>query len=577
MFSMKQLVWAICAGFVCLSLVCSKDAVFSQEPTNDVWSIDWRSDGSLIAIGRNNGTVDILNGATGTLRTTLEASYATVRIVAWNPSGSLLAIADYDGAIILWDSDTQQYIAVMHDSDLAIYALAWSPDGSQLASVNESDTRYPAPYTVKIWDVTTRQVIKIFDFERDIFSIEWSPNGNQLAISGDKNDVLILNTTSWEIEMTLEGHTERVSSLAWSPDGTKLVTATDSDINDTIKVWDINTGQVIAHFPGGTVHSLKWSPDGNLLAISEYRQIRIIDMQLSDVAWVIPISSTVWGIAWSPDSSQLAYGGVSGEVNIANLEPEPTPFYDDFESGTSNWTHPAGWLRINTLYHSPTWAMQAVRTVTTPYSLTLTLNTPLDLTGFTSPELTYWSLHRLYYNTEYGRVQISLDDGATWTTVQQMTNTRNVAWTRQRINLSAYAGQTVRLRFVFEAAVCLPDHCFDSASPPFWRIDDVRLADAAPMVALPLTEDFEGDLARWVTEGTWATTTETVHSGLRSAADSPGSNYAAKTLTALTLASPAYTTSGSTGWTTTESAVEDVTGRLRRSQLFPPSILLSTP
>jgi len=68
--------------------------------------------------------------------------------------------------------------------------------------------------------------------------------------------------------------------------------------------------------------------------------------------------------------------------------------------------------------------MQAIRTVTTPFSLTLTLNTPLDPTGFTSPELTYWSQHRLYYNTEYGRVQISLDEGAAWTTVQPLTDIR---------------------------------------------------------------------------------------------------------------------------------------------------------
>jgi len=52
----------------------------------------------------------------------------------------------------------------------------------------------------------------------------------------------------------------------------------------------------------------------------------------------------------------------------AEEEPAPTPFNDDFESGTSNWTYAAGWLRINTLSHSPTWAMQAVRTVTTPQS-----------------------------------------------------------------------------------------------------------------------------------------------------------------------------------------------------------------
>src|SRR5712691_10948163 len=59
---------------------------------------------------------------------------------------------------------------------------------------------------------------------------------------------------------TLRAH-HRISSLAWSPDGTRIVTAGDSN---AVQVWDARTGLVMLTYNGHTniVRAVAWSPDG---------------------------------------------------------------------------------------------------------------------------------------------------------------------------------------------------------------------------------------------------------------------------------------------------------------------------
>ena len=66
--------------------------------------------------------------------------------------------------------------------------------------------------------------------------------------------------------LTLNGHSGAVWSVAWSPDGKRLATASD---DQTAKVWDAASGQGIADPEGpraNCVCSVAWSPDGKRLA-----------------------------------------------------------------------------------------------------------------------------------------------------------------------------------------------------------------------------------------------------------------------------------------------------------------------
>jgi WD40 repeat protein len=74
---------------------------------------------------------------------------------------------------------------------------------------------------------------------------------------------------------TLEGHTSRVSSINWSPDGSRLASSSN---DDTVRIWDPATGQSVSTLEGhsGSVRSIAWSPDGSrLVSVSNDTTVRI--------------------------------------------------------------------------------------------------------------------------------------------------------------------------------------------------------------------------------------------------------------------------------------------------------------
>jgi hypothetical protein len=76
---------------------------------------------------------------------------------------------------------------------------------------------------------------------------------------------------------------------------------------------------------------------------------------------------------------------------------------------------------------------------------TLTLKIPLILAGASAPKLTYWTKY-VFDSSGQGYVEVSTNGGATWTSVQNL-NGNQTGWISKEVDLSAYIGQTIRLRF----------------------------------------------------------------------------------------------------------------------------------
>ena len=96
-----------------------------------------------------------------------------------------------------------------------------------------------------------------------------SPDGTLLAegrqglwLGG--NDVEVRSTASGKVAFTLKGHTWRVVDIVFSPDGSRIATASD---DRTVKLWDTTTGQAVLTLRGHTqaVTCVAFSPDGRRL------------------------------------------------------------------------------------------------------------------------------------------------------------------------------------------------------------------------------------------------------------------------------------------------------------------------
>ncbi|CAI7617063.1 unnamed protein product [Penicillium pancosmium] len=148
-------------------------------------------------------------------------------------------------------------------------------------------------------------------------SIAWSPDGSRLAsVSYDKT-VRIWDPATGQGISTLEGHSDRVSLIAWSPDGNRLASASS---DRTVRIWDPATGQSISTLEGhsGSVNSIAWSPDGSRLASASYDETtRIWDPAAGQsISALKGHGSWVMSIAWSPDGSRLASASFDKTVRI---------------------------------------------------------------------------------------------------------------------------------------------------------------------------------------------------------------------------------------------------------------------
>jgi WD40 repeat protein len=100
----------------------------------------------------------------------------------------------------------------------------------------------------------------------DVKSVVFSPDGRYLAVgTRGGGSVQLIDTSSWQVIRTFEGHTDGATSVAFSPDGRLLASGS---YDETIRLWEVATGSPVRTLRGHTdpVLSMAFSPDGKLLA-----------------------------------------------------------------------------------------------------------------------------------------------------------------------------------------------------------------------------------------------------------------------------------------------------------------------
>jgi WD40 repeat protein len=115
---------------------------------------------------------------------------------------------------------------------------------------------------------------------------------------------------------TYQKHTGTITSLAWSPDGRYIASASG---DRTVQVWDAETGAPVFSYTGhqAPVLVVAWSPKGNLLASGSVDgTVQVWGVASRKKASVCQLGfAPVSAVAWSPDGEFLAVG-VENEVQI---------------------------------------------------------------------------------------------------------------------------------------------------------------------------------------------------------------------------------------------------------------------
>ena len=144
--------------------------------------------------------------------------------------------------------------------------------------------------TVRIWDLESGENVAAMKGDGwAVSTVAWSPDGTRVVAGSDGEALFIWDVETGENLRVLEGHTSTVNSVAWSGDGRRIVSSAGSSAaaDSVLRVWDAETGEPLLALKGhgDRVYSVAWSPDGTRIASGSHDQtLRIWESQLEEAA-----------------------------------------------------------------------------------------------------------------------------------------------------------------------------------------------------------------------------------------------------------------------------------------------------
>ncbi|MEO6253083.1 MAG: caspase family protein [Ferruginibacter sp.] len=175
-------------------------------------------------------------------------------------NGSKLLSSSYDGTVIMWDISTGKVINELA-GDIAVSDIDVSGDGSTIITATSN--------VAKLWDAKTCQLS--VTYQGDTYSVtnsEFSPNGKKILTATDGAYVRLWDPGQGKLEYVFQGGQGRLNGAHFSVDGEKILIASCN----VAEIWDANNAKLLDQFKGfkSCVTSIELSPDGQKLLTTAF-------------------------------------------------------------------------------------------------------------------------------------------------------------------------------------------------------------------------------------------------------------------------------------------------------------------
>uniref|UniRef100_A0A8C8EQ36 Aladin seven-bladed propeller domain-containing protein n=1 Tax=Oncorhynchus tshawytscha TaxID=74940 RepID=A0A8C8EQ36_ONCTS len=217
---------------------------------------------------------------------------------------------------------TAEFSQVLDWSDCAVRSFAWHPHTQKCAVALSDDS-------IKIYNPksATTPTLK-HRLQRSVAALQWKPLCASALAVACHNCLLVWHVDPTSLStrpssgcaqvLSHPGHSP-VTSVAWSPNGPLLVSASPRDT--AMLVWDVAVESCVPlhRVGGGGVTYLSWSPDGSrVLAATPSSLFRVWETRMWTCERWPSLKGRCQSGCWSPDGSRLLFS-VQGETVIYAL------------------------------------------------------------------------------------------------------------------------------------------------------------------------------------------------------------------------------------------------------------------
>uniref|UniRef100_A0A8C9TU42 Transducin beta like 1 X-linked n=1 Tax=Scleropages formosus TaxID=113540 RepID=A0A8C9TU42_SCLFO len=323
---------------------------------SEVFICAWNPVSDLLASGSGDSTARIWNlnenGSSGSTQLVLRhcireggqdvPSNKDVTSLDWNSEGTLLATGSYDGFARIWTKDGN-LASTLGQHKGPIFALKWNKKGNSILSAGVDKTTI-------IWDAHTGEAKQQFPFHSaPALDVDWQNNTTFASCSTDMC-IHVCRLGSDRPLKTFQGHTNEVNAIKWDPSGMLLASCSDdmtlkvkslpnslfiqticscwivrqsgASFDSTVRLWDVERGICIHTLTKHQepVYSVAFSPDGKFLASGSFDKcVHIWNTVSGALVHSYRGTGGIFEVCWNSTGEKVGASASDGSVCVLDL------------------------------------------------------------------------------------------------------------------------------------------------------------------------------------------------------------------------------------------------------------------